>query len=77
MPNLFNKSAHIFPGDATDTNWQKRLRHHRVLLRRMSKKIQCVQSQLVQCHLDRLQEMDARFLFVHPSEGIIIIKWYD
>ena len=77
MPNLFNKSAHIFPGDGTDTNWQKRLRHHRVLLRRMSKKIQCVRSQLAQRYLDHLREIDARLHFVHPSEGVIMLKWYD
>ena len=42
----------------------------------MSKKIQTEQSQILQHSLDRLQEIDARLRFVHPSEEVIILPWY-
>ena len=42
----------------------------------MYKKIQSLQRQLVQHRLERLQEIDARLRFVHPSKGVIILPWY-
>ena len=65
-----------FPGDGIDTNRLRRILRHRVSLRRMSKEIQRARHQLVQRHLDRLREIDARLRFVHPSQGVIILTWY-
>ena len=42
----------------------------------MSKKIQAQRRQLLQRRLDRLQEIDARLRFVHPSGKVIILPWY-
>ena len=42
----------------------------------MSKKIQAQRRQLLQRPLDRLQEIDARLRFVHPSGKVITLPWY-
>ena len=57
---FINKFAHIFAGDAVDPNWKRRVHRHRVLLRRMSRKIQSIRRQLVEHRLNRLRKNDAR-----------------
>ena len=68
--------AHSFPDEAIVSSWQRQFRHWRRFRLCMSKKVHTIRRQLIQRHLDRLREIDARLRFVHPSEGIILLPWY-